>query len=165
MVDAGVYRRGNDKTCCCLRLHMLYNNSNLLTHFHFIHTISFSLILSLFCVWESIVGWMYACMCAQLLRLCPTLYDPMDCSPSGSSDHGESPSKNTGVNCHALLQRIFPTQGLNPGLRHCRQILYHLNHQGNPRILEWVAYPFSRGSSCPRNRTGISCIASGSFTS
>ena len=41
------------------------------------------------------------------------------------------PSKNTGVGSHALLQGIFPTQGLNPGLLHCRQILYHLCHQGN----------------------------------
>ena len=50
-------------------------------------------------------------------------------------------------------------------LPHCRWILYQLSHQGNPRILEWVAYPFSRGSSWPRNWTGISCIAGGFFTS
>ena len=54
----------------------------------------------------------------------------------------DSPGKNTGVHCHALLQGIFPTQGSNPGLPHCRQILYCLSHQGSPRILEWVAYPF-----------------------
>ena len=59
------------------------------------------------------------------------------------------PGKNTGVNCHALLQGIFPTQESNQGLLYCRQILYHLSHQGSPRILEWVAYPFSRGSSQP----------------
>ena len=40
------------------------------------------------------------------------------------------PGKSTGVGCHFLLQRIFPTQGLNPGLPHCRQTLYHLSHQG-----------------------------------
>ena len=39
--------------------------------------------------------------------------------------------KNTGVGCHSLLQEIFPTQGLNPGLPHCRQTLYRLNHQGS----------------------------------
>ena len=50
---------------------------------------------------------------------------------------------------HILLQGIFPTQGSNPGLLHCRRILYHLSHQGRPRTLEWVAYPFSRGSSQP----------------
>ena len=59
---------------------------------------------------------------------------------------------------------IVPTQGSNPGLRHCRWILYHLSHQGSPRILEWVAYLFSRGSSQPRNQTGVSCIAGGFFT-
>ena len=42
---------------------------------------------------------------------------------------------------------IFPTQGLNPGLPHCRQILYQLIHKGSPGILEWVAYPFSSGYS------------------
>ena len=69
-----------------------------------------------------------------------------------------SPGKNTGVGCHALLQGIFPTQGSNPGLLHCRQILW-LSHQGSPRILEWVTHPFSRGSSQPRNRTGVSYTA------
>ena len=47
----------------------------------------------------------------------------------------------------SLSQGIFPTHGSNPGLPHCRQILYQLSHTGRPRILEWVAYPFSRGSS------------------
>ena len=61
------------------------------------------------------------CLVAQP---CLTLCDPMDCSPPGSTVHGDSPGKNTGVGCHALLQGIFPTQGLNPGLPHCRWILY-----------------------------------------
>ena len=61
--------------------------------------------------------------------------DPMDCSPPGSSVHGDSPGKNTGVGCCALLQGTFPMQGLKPGLPHCWQILYHLSHQGSP-ILE-----------------------------
>ena len=65
----------------------------------------------------------------------------------------------------SLLQGIFPTQGSNPGLPHCRQILYQLSHQGSLRILEWVVYPFSRGSSWPRNWTRVSCIASIFFTS
>ena len=60
-----------------------------------------------------------------------------------------SPGQNTGVGSHSLLQGIFPTQELNPGLPHCRQILYQLSHQGNPSILEWVAYPVSRESSDP----------------
>ena len=70
-----------------------------------------------------------------------------------------SPGQNTGVGSLSLLQRIFLTEGLNPGLPACRRILYQLSHKGNPRILEWVVYPFSRGSSWLRNRTGVSCIA------
>ena len=58
-----------------------------------------------------------------------TLCNPMDCSPPGTSVHGDSPGKNTGVGCHFLLQWIFLTQGLNPGLLHCRQILYQLNNE------------------------------------
>ena len=138
-----------------------------------------------------------------------------------------SPGKNTGVGCHSLLQRIFPGQGLNSGLPHSRQILYHLSHQGNPttnfnqmnfpsvepysvfsfvhtlisvihmhvicerakakvtrscstlcdpmdytvpgilqaRILEWVAFRFSRGPSQPRDQTQVSCIAGRFLTS
>ena len=54
-----------------------------------------------------------------------------------------SPGQDTGVGSHSFLQGIFPAQGLNPGLPHCRWILYQLNHAGSPRTLEWVAYPFS----------------------
>ena len=75
-----------------------------------------------------------------------------------------SPGQDTGVGSLSLLQEIFPTQGLNPGLLHCRQVLYQLSHTGSPRILAWVACPFSSGSSRPRNRTRISCIAGGFFT-
>ena len=62
----------------------------------------------------------------------PTLCDPMDCSPPGSYVHGDSPGMNAGVGSHSLLQGIFPTQGLNPGLPLCRQTLYHLSHLENP---------------------------------
>ena len=109
---------------------------------------------------------------------CLTLCDCVDCTPPDCSVHRDSPGKNTGVDCHALLQGIFPTQESNWGLLHCRQILYQLSYQGSPksisllshiqlfvtpwtvacqaplsigilqvRILEWVALPFSRGSS------------------
>ena len=74
-----------------------------------------------------------------------------------------SPGQNTGMGSLSLLQGIFPMQGSNPGLPHCRQILYQLSHRGSPRILEWVAYPFSRGSSRPGNRTRISSIAGNSL--
>ena len=104
--------------------------------------------------------WPCAVLCL-VTQSCPTLCDPMSCRPPCSSVHGNSPGKNTGVGCHALLQGIFPTQGSNPGLLPCRWIL---THQGSPRILEWVAYPFSRGPSQPKNWTGVSCIARRFFT-
>ena len=89
---------------------------------------------------------------------CLTLHDTMDCSP------WNSPGQNTGMGSLSLLQGIFPPQGSNPGLPYCRQILYQLSHKGSPRTLEWVAYPFSRGLSRPRNWTGVSCIAGRFFT-
>ena len=77
-----------------------------------------------------------------------TLYSPWN-----------SPGQNTGVGSLSLLQGIFLIWGSNPGLLHCGQILYQLSHEGSPRILEWAAHPFSRGSSYPRNWTRVSCIA------
>ena len=74
------------------------------------------------------------------------------------------PGKSTGVGCHFLPQRIFPTQGSNTGLPHSGLILYQLSHKGSPRILEWVSYPFLSGSSRPRNWTRVSCISGGFFT-
>ena len=96
--------------------------------------------------------------------------------------------KNTGIGCHVLLRGIFPTQGLDPGLLHCRWILYQLSHKGSPkplqscsilcdpmdcslpgcsvhfsilhaRILEWVAMSSSRGSSQPADQTHVSCVS------
>ena len=72
-------------------------------------------------------------------QLCPTLCNPMECSPPGSSVHGDSPGKNTEVSCHALLQEIFPTQGWSPGLLHCRQILYHFSHQWDAGLRIWFS--------------------------
>ena len=83
----------------------------------------------------------------------------------GSWNSWNSPGQNTGVGSLSLLQGIFPTQGWNPGLPHCRQILYQLSHKKSPRILEWVAYPFYRGSSWPRNWTRVSWIVGRFFTS
>ena len=95
----------------------------------------------------------------KVTQSCPTLrihglYSPWN-----------SPGQNTGVGSLSLFQGVFPTQGLNPGLPHCRHILYQLSHQGSPWILEWVAYPFSRGSSWPRSRTGVSYVMGGFSTS
>ena len=112
----------------------------------------------------------------------PWLYSPWN-----------SLSQNTRVGSLSLLQEIFPTQGLKPGLPHYRQILYQLSHKGSPlsevaqlcltlcnpmdcslrassilgifqaRVLGWVAISFSRGSSRPRNQTWVSCIANRCF--
>ena len=71
---------------------------------------------------------------------CPTLCNPMDCSLPGSSDPGDSPGKNSGVGCLFPLQGIFPTQGSNPGLLHCRRILYHLSHLGSPQGVKSVIF-------------------------
>ena len=82
-------------------------------------------------------------MCS-VAKLCMALCDPMDCSQPGSSVHGDPPGKNTGVGCLALLQGIFLTQGSNPGLPHCRWILYHLSHKntgvGSLSLL-WEDFP------------------------
>ena len=67
--------------------------------------------------------------------------------PHGLYSPWNSLGQNTGVGSCSLLQGIFPTQGMDPGLPHCRWILYQLSHKGSPKILEWVAYPFSSGSS------------------
>ena len=64
--------------------------------------------------------------------------------PHGLYSLWNSLGQNTGVGSLSLLQGIFPTQELNPGLPHCRQILYQLSHKGSPRILEWVDHSFSR---------------------
>ena len=104
------------------------------------------------------------CVCACLVtQLCRTLCNPMDWSPPGPSVHGDSPGMNTGVGCHALSKGSFQPRDQTQGLLHCRRILDHLNHQGSPRVLEWVVCSFSRGSSC--NRTRMSCIVGGFFTS
>ena len=127
-------------------------------------------------------------MCVLVAQLHPTLCGPMDCGPPDSLCPWNFPGKNTGVSCHFLLQ-IFHTQGLNSGLLHCRWSLYHLSHKKvklkvtpscltlcgpmdyaahrilQARALEWVAFPFSRGSSQPRDGTQVSCIAGGCFTS
>ena len=81
--------------------------------------------------------------------------------PHGLYSPRNSPGQNTGVGSLSLLQGIFPTQGSNPGFPHCRRIVHQLSHLGSLRILKWVAYLFSSGSSWPRNRTWVSCIAGG----
>ena len=77
------------------------------------------------------------CVLYLVAQSCLTLCDSMDWSLPASSIHGGSAGTNTGVGCYALLQGIFPTQGSNPGLPHCRWILYHLSHQGTPSICKY----------------------------
>ena len=96
---------------------------------------------------------------SEVAQSCPTLCDPMDCSLPGSSVHGifqarvlicpwDFPGKSTRVDCHFLLQGIFPTQGLNPGLPHCRQTLYRLSHQGSPMLVLLLLSHFSHVRLC-----------------
>ena len=103
--------------------------------------------MQMFCISE----WM------KVVQSCPTFCDPM-------KNSWNSPGQNTGVGSLSLLQGIFLTQGSNPGLPHCRQILYQMSHKGSPRILEQVAYPFSSRSSQTRNQTQVSSIAGEFFT-
>ena len=82
--------------------------------------------------------------------------NPMDCSP------GNSPGKNPGVGCHALLQGTFPSQGSNPGLPHCRQILYHLSHQGSSRnigIFVMLAMVNERVLKFPQSWCPLYCLS------
>ena len=96
----------------------------------------------------------------KIAQSCMTLWDPMDYTVPGI------------LQARMLEWVAFPfSRGSfqplgrsNPGLLHCRQILYQLSHQGSLRILEWAAYLFSSGSSWPRNQTGVSCITGGFFT-
>ena len=77
-------------------------------------------------------SWVSNCGCGLVAQLCPTLCDPLDCSPAGSAVLGGSPGKNPGVGCHARLQGIFPIQGSKRGLPYYMQVLYRLSHPGKP---------------------------------
>ena len=108
----GIYCRVCGKNLCSYRFFIILSNGD-----NFVFTKSL-LHLATFCV---------------LTQSCLTLCDLVDCNPPGSSLHGiflAEVLKEMG--CHFLLQRIFPTQGSNPGLPLCRQVLYHLSHQGSP---------------------------------
>ena len=96
------------------------------------------------CVWGM-------CVCVGACQVTSVVSNSHGVAPHGLCSPRNSPGQNTEVGSLSLLQGIFPTQGLNPGLPRCRWILYQLSHQGSPRILEWVVFPFSRGSSRPRN--------------
>ena len=78
-----------------------------------------------------------------------TLCDHMNCSLPGSSCPWDSPGKNTGMGCHFLLQGIFQTQESNPGLLHCRQMIYQLSYEGSPN-LPYLNLPLEKDSMCDR---------------
>ena len=97
--------------------------------------------------------YLHVCMRAKSLQLCPTLCSPMDCKPSRFLCLWDSPGKNTGVDCHALLHGIFPTQGSNP----CLLCLLH-----------WQAdsLPLEPPEKCKNNYTGskyTSCVFGQNF--
>ena len=103
-------------------------------------------------------SWYRCTVKAKVAQSCPTLWDPMDYTL-----HGILQARILEWVASPFFRGIFPTEGSNPGLLHCRQILYQLSHQESPWILEWVAYPFSSGSPRPRNQTGVSGLI-GFFT-
>ena len=92
------------------------------------------------CMYIYIYNYIY--VGSEMAQLCPTLCDPMFCSLPGSSILWIFLARVTGEDCHFLLQGIFPTQGLNPHLPHCRQMLYRLSHQGSLSIYVYM-YCFS----------------------
>ena len=89
---------------------------------------------------------------------------PLNVAPQAPLSMGNSLGKNTGVGAIPFSRESSQPRDWTQ-VSHRKLILYQLNQKGSPRILEWVAYPFSSRSSWPRNRTGISWIADGFFTS
>ena len=89
---------------------------------------------------------LYSVVYSLVAKSCLTLWDPMDCSLCP----WDSPGQGTGVGSHSLLQRIFPTQWLNPGLLHCRQILYRLSHQGSPKAVKGTSQGTNMGNRVKR---------------
>ena len=82
------------------------------------------------------------CMKVKVAQSCPTLYDHMDYTVHGI----EFSSPDSGVDSLSLLQGIFPTQESNPGLLHCRQMLYRLSHQGSYNKSRTPGYSFICGT-------------------
>ena len=90
------------------------------------------------------------CCCCLVTKSCSTLCYLMDCSWPGSSVHGDSPGKNTGVGYHFVLQGIFPTQGSNPHLLYWHADSLPLSHLGSPFglfIIDKKNLPANRGGN------------------
>ena len=92
-----------------------------------------------------------ACVLCLVAQSCPTLCDPMDCSLPASSIHGDSPSKNTGVSCHALLQGSFPTQGSNPVFCMGKPL-------GHGELCKWHVPPIKKRSGVSRGCNQLKSI-------
>ena len=124
-------------------------------------------IFACWCLFRMFPVWTSYWICL-VTQSCLTLCDPVDCvAQQGPLLHWDSWGKNIGAQVTMPSSRgsSQPRDRTNPGFPHCRRILYCLSHQGNLRILEWVAMPSSRGSSQPRNWTRVSCFAGRFFTS
>ena len=104
------------------------------------------------------------CAVLSLAQFCPTLCVPMDYSPPGSSVHGIFQQEYwSGLPCPPPGD--LPNPGIDsrsPALQ--ADSVLAVNDKGSPRILEWVAYPFSRASFQLRNQTRVSCIPGVFFT-
>ena len=79
----------------------------------------------------------------------------MDCNHQLPLSKGIIPARTLEWAAMPFSRGVFPTQGLNSGLLYCRQMLYQLSHQGSPRILEWVAYPFPGEFPDPGVKLGL----------
>ena len=115
------------------------SGTNILPWFHFK---MFYLFHSVSSFWDN-CQFYYKNFCTYMKvasKSCSVMSDSLQ--PLGLYSPWNSSGQNTGMRSHSLLQGIFPTQGLKPGLLHCRQILYQLSHTESPRILQWVAYPY-----------------------
>ena len=111
-----------------------------------LHLFSFRMYSFLFKLKNYIFKNVCICMCVCLvIQLCPTLCDPVNCSPPGSSVHGDSPGKNTGEGSLSLLQGIFPTQGSNPGL--CVAGRFFTPEPPGKSIQEWPRQLWRREAS------------------
>ena len=93
---------------------------------------------------HNILGWgVCVCVC-----VCQSFSRPLRAHglwPARFFHPWDFPGKNTAMDCHSFLQGIFPTQGSNPGLPYCRQILYHLSHQGSLQEGRSTIYQISTG--------------------
>ena len=78
----------------------------------------------------------------------------MDCSPPGSFVYGDSPDKNTGEGCHAILQGFFLTQGSNPGVLHCTHLAMHLTRKKRLRF-NAVYEPALKSPTSMKEDTGV----------